>query len=76
MQVGPADVTVTVRTYTAPPLWLSRQRGQIEHEKRVVRDSGLDLGALIDDLLARRERRLEKAESLATPAGGLLPAVK
>ena len=71
MQVGPADVRVTVKTYTAPPLYLSRQRGQIEHEKRVVRDS-----ALIDDLLARRERRQDKAESLATPAGGLLPAVK
>jgi hypothetical protein len=76
VQIGPADVRVTVRTYTAPPLYLSRQRGQIEHEKRVVRDSGLDLGALIDDLLARRERRQERAESLATPAGGLLPAVK
>jgi hypothetical protein len=71
-KVGPADMVVSVKTYTAPPLYLHRERQALEGEKRIVQDSGFDLGALIDDLLARRERSIKRREDEAQSAGATL----
>ena len=51
------------------PLYLQKERAAIERDKRIVQDSGFDLGALIDNLLQRREQRVIDAEKDLVASG-------
>ncbi len=64
--LGGGEIEVTI----SKPLYIQKEREAIERDKRFVQDSGFDLGALIDNLLMRREQRVVDAENglVATPA--------